>query len=69
MITQISQTPRVPDRRKSLAEVIPDWPTLKPFRKPKKVLNSMSTKKSLGMMDKLVATLKKINDPLNLNDV
>ena len=38
MITQISQTPRVPDRRKSLAEVIPDWPTLKPFRKPKKVL-------------------------------
>ena len=37
LLLKLSQQPPVSNRRKSLAEVIPDWPTLKPFRRPKKV--------------------------------
>ena len=34
---QTLTTPKPQSRKTSLAEVIPDWPELKPYRKPKQV--------------------------------
>ena len=36
---QTLTTPKPSSRKTSLAEVIPDWPELKPYRKPKQVLH------------------------------
>ena len=39
---QTLSTPKPPRRKTSLAEVIPDWPELKPFKKKRQVFHALN---------------------------